>query len=342
MEFYICLVIIVFLLLFWEKKYYITTRQIICVLLICFISVFRFDVGHDYPSYYTFLWPKLDENVVQTFAPLSQVLFYIADYFRSPGLLFVLYGLLTYFCVFSTIRKYSQNISISIVVYLFISWLFSLGEIRQALAIAIMFWGYRYVESKSLIKFFLVSAIAVLFHTSAIFALPIYFIYNHHKLWWYIPLLVILPLLQPLFFDILIENELYKFYLESDEDFEGGSMMKLFYLFLFLFFLFLNFISKKANKEIDNKFLYIIGFSTLFPFLFIPVLSMRVVHYYTIYYCLLIPGILSNYKLKTRALVIAFLMVYFILNIYIASLNRRSSYTPYQMIFFIEQPTFRW
>lgn len=340
MTFYIIFSILIILISYpYNYKYHYKIRNRISIFLIIFISIFRFDVGYDYPSYYGYVWPYYKANIVDNFEPLSSMLFKIANYFKMPSLIFILFGLLTYYAIFTTLKKYSVNNFLSIIVYLFIFWLFSLGEIRQALALSITFWGYRFIESKSPLKYLLICILASLFHTTALIAIIIYPIYHYLKWWQMISLMLFASIVTKYTLLILQDFGLYTIYINELIELSGGSMMRIFFVIFYVILFILHLFRK--DKSNQNNFFILIFPSIFIPFLFPPVLAIRVAIYFSIYYCLLVPQVLSNYGPKFRALFVVFLLIYFLTNIYIGSLNYKPSYTPYQMIFFIEKPVFK-
>ncbi len=68
------------------------------------------------------------------------------------------------------------SLSLSILVYLFFWYAHFINIVRQGIALSICFFALRYVIEKKPIYFFIFVAIAFMFHSSAIFSIPIYFI----------------------------------------------------------------------------------------------------------------------------------------------------------------------
>ncbi|MCL2065264.1 MAG: EpsG family protein [Candidatus Cloacimonetes bacterium] len=86
------------------------------------------------------------------------------------------------FCVFKAIYDLSANVFLS--VYLFISMYFyyySFNGIRQCIAVAICFFGYKHLLNRKLLKYILCILVAAQFHTTAYIMLPVYFIYTLTK-----------------------------------------------------------------------------------------------------------------------------------------------------------------
>ena len=115
MIFYILFILILLSLFLID---YLNRKQILplpvnceklAVLVVIFVGIFRFDVGWDYVNYYNYI--NLEEwGHIIRLEPLSIVLCVIAIYFNSPPLLFVLFGLPTYYLFFQNIKEKFKNI----------------------------------------------------------------------------------------------------------------------------------------------------------------------------------------------------------------------------------------
>mgnify|MGYP004598912551 CR=1 FL=1 len=67
---------------------------------------------------------------------------------------------------------------LSMAVYLFLFYNISLNLVRQGLAISVILFSMRYVENRKFIKFLICIVVATLFHSTAVFTIPVYFIFN--------------------------------------------------------------------------------------------------------------------------------------------------------------------
>lgn len=82
------------------------------------------------------------------------------------------------FSVYKLVSKYSNKPYISIIVFVVLgSYNFSFTGLRQALAMAILMYSYKYLIEKKPLKFFAIVLIATAFHSSAIIFLIVYFAY---------------------------------------------------------------------------------------------------------------------------------------------------------------------
>lgn len=158
-----------------NKMYYI-----FYIIFFMLIFGFRYDVGKDYMSYYNIALSKFNfnESELELF---FKIIYYLIDLkIFSVSFLFLLTFSITTFFVFKTIRNYSKNYLISFSIYFFGPFfLFSLSGIRQALAASIFFCSIKFIIERKFFSYSLVILfISVFFHYSAIFLLPLYFLYN--------------------------------------------------------------------------------------------------------------------------------------------------------------------
>lgn len=303
---------------------------------IAVLSLLRFDVGYDYATYYTAISDR-DIPVIERFEPLGRLLFYISVYFDSPLLVFLLFGIPTYYFILKGIERNSVDVRFSVLLYFCFFYLESLNLMRQALAVSICFWGVRFILKRQFKYFLTCVVIASLFHYSAIISLVLYPLYNKMKLTY---LLWIIPLLfagKKIFVTWLSSIGLYTSYLEDMDAMEGGALIRIFYILLYLsLFLFKH---KKFSKK-EEFFLSVIGIALAFPFLFGSHVGMRLSSYFYIYNIILIPDIVRNTKTKCLYAFVAFMFLF--MTLFVSTKNAdKSQYIPYQFFFEVEKPVFR-
>lgn len=137
------------------------------ITIIILVSILRFDVGWDYPGYYETVYPSLDTYAIDRFEPFNKIICQLVSYTKWPPLLFIIYGLITYILVFSTLRKYTDNLFLATLTYLAFFYTTSLGPIRQGVALAIVLYAYRYLVTKAYLKYIGAVVIAGMFHYTA-------------------------------------------------------------------------------------------------------------------------------------------------------------------------------
>lgn len=306
------------------------------IALLVLVSILRFDVGFDYATYYNILYPRLDTLEYERLEPLSKLFFHISHICGYPPLVFVLYACFTYFFIISALKQNSNNFSISIIVYLSLFYLQSFGIIRQALSVAIVFWGFKYVMKKKIFHYLCICVFACMFHKSALVAICIYPLYNNFSFKHIVIFLSVIYISFESLANMWLDSDLfYRGYIEYAEEFAdaGGNKMKYFYL---LFVVFLLFVAKVYRINYNRKMLNIITLGVFFPFLFGGHLGGRVAEYFNIYLCVFIPQIVNTFNIKIRTLFIGLILMVFLFTIYISdtSHNRRKPFTPYRCVLF--------
>ena len=87
-----------------SKVAQVTSSILLVLLVIC-----RYDIGYDYHTYYSFVEDKNVELIEFLFSPFSAYLAYIAVYFDSPHLIFILFGIPTFVLILCGISNNSRN-----------------------------------------------------------------------------------------------------------------------------------------------------------------------------------------------------------------------------------------
>ncbi len=104
----------------------------------------------------------------------------LLTYFSSdPRFLLTSIAVITMSCVFSVLASYSDDAFLSVIVYIgtpcFVA---NFSSLRQALAVSLCFFSFRYIKQKKFVPFAIFTAVATLFHTSALLFIAAYFLYN--------------------------------------------------------------------------------------------------------------------------------------------------------------------
>lgn len=345
MQFYIWLVLAELVLLglsvslkrLGNKQYSLLIWSAIITL--CIVGMFRFDVGWDYPAYYNSVleYSSLEKRKFELF---NYLLIGCAYYLNSPFIVFGLYAGLTYYFILTTLKQHSVDFKLAFLIFFFIFYIFSFGAIRQALALSITFWGWRYIKSQCFFRYLLVCIVAMLFHSSAIIALLVYPAYH----WLNFKKIVIISILlfsgMQLLVYILEYIGLYAVYLNQVEDFSGGAFIRFYYVFfvLILFVLF-----KQRSRDIDTLRLFnIVCFGVAFPFIFGAHMGTRLGYFFLFYLMLLVPKVLSLYSWKIRLICIIGVAIYFLMLLFVSTRNlEKSPYTPYRFIWEVSNPVFK-
>jgi len=168
---------------------------VICV--ITFFGLFRYEIGTDYDWYIVlFDTVKIDDLYPEpTFLLLVE---FLHQFHFSYQMLFIAYELPIMLILWSSIRYYTKDTEIQILIialYYCLQYFFSLNGIRQGLSMVLIFWGYRYCLERSLWKYLLVVAFAASMHYSAVVAVILYFVPTRVFSWYKYAIVFILTFL---------------------------------------------------------------------------------------------------------------------------------------------------
>ena len=306
----------------------------ILVLFVTIVAVLRYNVGYDYKTYYQIISNGNHELIYLLFSPLSALFAEIAVYFNSPQLLFVLFGIPTYALILSSLKKNSLIYSVSVIMFICLCYFNTLSIIRQALAVAITFYGYSYVKERKFFRYLILVVLASLFHTSAIVALAIYWlpIIQFNKL---ILAAVAIIALKPLAFSAMSLLGIYDYYLSNDVHIAGGSLIIFFTFTLYAFCLYL----WLQKKDMNNRGLMnIVTIGMLCYVFFGPHLGSRASLYFEIYLYILLPNLVSRLVVSHKKYVIIIasytFVCFYLLYLWIPFIKGNvSAYIPYKLFF---------
>lgn len=152
----------------------------VAAILIC-VSGFRWWVGTDYGGYAraysiraTLAWDSIfsfNEPGLNIIAKVASIIY--NDYVT----MFFIAAVITIGLSVITISKYSDMFTYSILLYIFMGcWHSSFNAVRQWLACAILFAGYRLMIERKFWRYLLVVLVASAFHTTALIMLFVYFL----------------------------------------------------------------------------------------------------------------------------------------------------------------------
>lgn len=340
MFFYFFFVIIIWLLTTNLKVYENNTfcrlvkkyRLTFCIIFITVITVLRFDVGYDYPAYYDMVnsYPLINIGPGEL---LSKFFIFLAHESKYPPLLFILFGIITYVFNFKSLKLNTVDLSVAIISYIAFIFTTDLGNIRQSLSVAICFYGFKYIKEHKILKYLFFCALAFLFHQSAIFAIPIYFIYNYFNLPIFIATIFFIAFAAELLLSKFSEIGIYSQYLNILEDAPGGNISRYVIIAWVAIFLLIDVIHRNLKKNQTLYFIIIVGL--ILPIVFGGHFGGRVARYYIIYICILIPNVLSITSLRIRTSICALLLLYFMSFIYVDRINT-SALSPYKTILSID------
>lgn len=295
------------------------------IVLVLFASIRSYHVGTDGRTYVIPFISQLDveyfqlqENIEIGYQLLEYLLLSLtSDYFW----LFFVTALIVVYCYLTIIKKYSVNYWFS--VFLFITlgvYTFFFNGLRQGLAMAIFALALPYLLEKRLIPYLIICFLASLFHLTALFMIPFYFLVNLRIKPFYKILATFLGSL--LFSGFLINyisasNDRYESYAAVDQ--EGGGYVTLgFYTILVFIIYIISHIYKIKDRKLMQLFaFYAIGVVFIIPIAILganPSGPQRLLTYFTWTLILILPIIfkrINNIYITSSAVIL--FTIYFIL-----------------------------
>lgn len=304
----------------------------ITIFFIIAISSLRFNIGFDWSQYLSFVYPKCDFKYLKRVEPLSSLYMYIAAVMNSPIIMFSLFAITNYGIIGNIIKKESVSKYESLIIYFSLFYLESLSILRQATALAIVLYGYKFIKEKKLLKYFLCCFVAFLYHRTAIISVVFYFLYYSKSIFiifaltiFSVTIKIILPKLLGNFFPYFL------IYLEKNGIAnQSGNFIKLVYLALFFYCLFL-----KSKKDIESsRMLNICSFGVLLPFILGGHTGSRIAMYFLIYYVFLIPRINKKFPIQYKVLFLIPFYAYFFIYLLVTVIsNHTDEYVPFRWYF---------
>lgn len=323
-----------------------STYKILCVssfLPFFLVSALRYNVGTDYWFIYEKYFYYINEGSTkfseEGFNLLNKIAYWI---YADPAVMFAIVSLIIYIFVFIAIFQQSDDVCFSILVFVISAIFFnSMNQIRQSITMAIFLYAMKYIWSRDKWKYFIWIAIAFTMHTSAIFYIPLYFMYgikakpkDHLKIT--LLCLVSFPIIKRLII-LVISHTKYSWYLGSLFD-ENN-----FYLLGFLFACFLLFVSyyyyfvgeheedKQYNLMQNMMFLGMLAllFSSTIP------QSDRIYYAFTFVQILFIPKVVQSEAIPRRRILLylGLFSAYVVKLLYDIYVNGWYYVIPYQTLF---------
>lgn len=288
-----------------QKKYYIAFS-----IVSSFFIVFRFDTEFDYIWYWIIGDNRFEQYwfYQQTYIGIEiffKVIYSVARFLENPKSFFILTGMLFSIIFFKSLRKYSNNIflSLSFYIYLYAIYIaFLIGFIRQGLAIVLSFYLFKKInEKKYLTYFYGVILITIFIHKSAIICLIFIFLKFMEKKRNVIRIFYILLIFVSFRIEWLVNKigilRKYNFYFNSTTKLENLGIKTITALgFLFLAILVLDFKSKKKDFFLSD--ILKVGF--ILYFTLIKIKGGHIPQRISIYFLIYFPIYFSSYIYKFK------------------------------------------
>ena len=285
------------------------------LLLISFIVGYRNNVGIDWHSY-VYNFNSLKNFIVNQSDQKYEFLFFVINdllasrEFHYTSMFFIM-AFISWFFYFKSVPS---KILPFLIFFTFADELFfwSMNGVRQFVAIAIFFYSLKYINTKKWIVFVSLNLFGALFHLSALFLLPFYFIKYYKGYSQRIWLLVFTvsffigntPILSNYFESFITSILAFLPYIEKYQVyfiqgyFESGEVsLGLGYYFKIIVNVLILFLSKYViEKRPETKIYFIIFFIGTIIF--------------NLFYSFQIIGRLNSYFINLRPIVLAFILVY--------------------------------
>lgn len=336
------------LLLSLKKRTRQISYQLTFIILFLF-SALRFDVGYDYEVYYRIISKSKFDYItsIDNMEFFNRKIIYLVQFFNAPELYFIITSFIIIFLFWYTIKKESKIFMISILIFasMPVFYTASFGEIRQYVATSIIFFGFKYIKENKLLKYCGIVLIAVLFHTSAVIGIFIYFLkFLKLKRIHYIILLITANFMDKYVY-IIIKIILPKYIEYLDRKLgTGGDKMLILYMVLGLMFLFI--MEKLIAENKINQF-YLNNFY-IGLFLLISLSDFGgVVKRGSIYFILFLPLLIAEigYVLKKKIFLLIVYMIttsLFMVTIWLGYKNpTKDPLTPYRIFFITDKTKFK-
>ena len=352
---YIIFILLIFILPILGKinitkgvRIYGFTAAFILIFIFCAL---RFDVGYDYEMYHMLIDGNIKYYTAQInrieYLPRQLILF--SQFIGFYQFFFIASSFIIIYFYYMAIKKNSLDRWISTLIFVCFPLFFSmsLSLVRQFIAVAILFYSFKYIKQRKFWKYLSVVVVCFFIHKSSILALPIYFIYGNFINKKIIVFIYILGFFSSeiLAFFIKLTSERYSIYLDKIGG-EGGNLTLIFFQVLGLFLLPL--VYNFRDKE-DKKFNFYL--LTYFVGLFIWASLSKFGHagirgglYYMSFTILIIPHLknkIKEYKIIRESIAIICFLFFFI-NLYIGSRHKiKDANLPYQTYFFKSAKDFK-
>ena len=190
----------------------------------------------------------------------------LISFFTENRYIFILIvTLIIYICLFVSLRKYTENYSLAVILFLGLWFFFTFTYLRQVLGATIVWLGIQYVIDRKFLKFLIVFLIGFSMHNSAIIFFPLYFIpikKFQPKLIVWVMVFILLLGLSPL------PNSLFEAYgsssiVERHAEYNASGGLRIAYILEAFFFLFL-ILKNYKNIPNDKSHIVLMNMSLVF------------------------------------------------------------------------------
>lgn len=310
--------------------------------LIC-VSGFRYKVGTDYANYKDIYYlvglaDKIELKGEFLFNAFVKLLTIITS---NVQILFFTTALITYILIFAALKKYSINLTLSS--YFLITtftYYATMNGIRQYMASALLFYGFKHIYEGNFKKYLIYVLIAVSIHQSAFIMILVYFLARNRidskqnlivTLCFIFAIVVYQPFVKVL--SIFTQFTRFDNYIEVFKAADNGAnILRILVAFMPVLVMFI--FRKRAREKFGEKVDIIMNMGALGMFFMAlawrQVFFARMSMYFDFYYLLIIPMICELFDKKTNRFVTLLLMICYLGYSTILLLSGDSCVYPYR------------
>ncbi len=321
------------------------------------VAGLRYETGVDWRSYTSYI--KSAQTLSELFRNPNLFSFepgfvLLCSFVKSIGgeaqVLFFIVASVNTVLLYKSIKFYTSKYAMPLFVYFCIQYfLLDMSGFRQSLAVNIFFFSIRYIINKEALKYFLVTLTACMFHSSAIFLFPLYFIINKRfsttalTVFSIVGMIMFVCNIKWIGFILAILSQLgsgsiiaIKIAMYSADAWNMSRSLGLgFFMNVFMVFAVLNTRSKMEQFKYHNTIvnIFIINIAIYNYFYEISEVSIRFRAYFLIGNIIMFPYLFQIFKLLVNRIIsfsILTLYCFYIGRIYFLQLPEAIAYNPYQ------------
>jgi hypothetical protein len=285
----------------------------VIVLYVIIVSGIRENVGYDYANYVSFY---IFENAPEVGFNLCIKALKLLG--LNYNCMFMMFSFATIMLIYKGIKRYTEHSNLAFLAFILIPGLYlnSFSIVRQAIAIAILFYGYHYLIEKKYTKYFIMTLLAASFHYTTILTIPFFLISLKAasiKRWVYFVIIISSVILSQVNLSLFIFQKIlgstgYVAYAALDDG--GISLIKIIVLNVIGVF-FLLFYNVMTDYEKIMCFFTILSIAIVTTFGSIGAVT-RFSYYFKIFEVILVSNIVFIFKRKLdRAILLSLIMGYY-------------------------------
>ena len=242
---------------------------------------------------------------------------------RKYFLAYALINIITLFLIVKTIVDLSNYPTMSLFIFFSFCLHFQIfNQFRQMMAIAIVFWSYRYIKERDIKKFLITILIASIFHRTALILIPFYWIVevpvNAKNIFIWITIAIILYFGFDKVMSLLMYTYYGRIYYGGRYDVVQASSKLNFIIRVIMLTISLLFYKKVKNKNPQDKYLYILVIictltqvTAMRSYIF-----ARITTYFFIFYILLLPDVIAVIFKSKKSKILLYYVVILVLCLY--------------------------